>query len=57
MCADIVAGLGRNFTREPRGGRIGTGESFFLPCQIQASPNDVMVVWEKDSSLLKIDNK
>ena len=53
----VASGLGRNFTVEPRGGMVGVGESFYLPCQIQASPHDLMVVWEKDASLLKVDDK
>ena len=53
----VASGLGKNFTVEPRGGMVGVGESFYLPCQIQASPHDLMVVWEKDASLLKVDDK
>ncbi|XP_076438747.1 protogenin A-like [Babylonia areolata] len=52
----VVASLGKRFVQEGGGGRHGVGSNVYLPCQITSTPSDLLVVWQKDSSLLKIDD-
>lgn len=52
----VVASLGKTFTAQPASGKKKVGENIHLPCEIHASPDDLMVVWQKDGTVLKIDD-
>ncbi|XP_070178540.1 immunoglobulin superfamily DCC subclass member 3-like [Littorina saxatilis] len=52
----VIASVGKTFTKEPSNGSVAVGETFYLPCQIHASPPDLMVVWQRGGALLKVEN-
>lgn len=52
----LIASLWKEFLAEPAGMlELAVGENVFLPCRIQATPQDLMIVWQKDANVLKPD--
>ncbi|KAL8562122.1 hypothetical protein ACOMHN_041957 [Nucella lapillus] len=51
----VVASLGKSFLAQPSSGKKKVGDNLYLPCQIHALPDDLLKVWQKDGTALKVD--